>query len=299
MTKLTAKPIIRGKCLLSSFCIIFILLISCLNITPASADETKSEKAADIGLIQPSDLQKNISSWIILDARPQNVWNKGHIKGSIPFSWEQYTRTDDKGIEYRIFPPAELSAKLGNLGIDENSSIVVYGDADSSWGGEGWAIWALSWLGHKGKIRLLDGGIQGWTNQKLETVQGDSQPKRPELKYQYKTRESLIVSTEKLKTEKSALTIIDNRSAFEWMKGHISDAKRIEWTNLYKGPERKPLQPGEYKKLLSSNGIDASKPVVFYCTGGIRSGYAWLVHQLSGLPSAMNYEEGMVAWDKE
>lgn len=277
--------------------------IFCLNSAFGSpdniADEPINETRPDIGLIKAAELQKDLSSWIVLDARPFGVWSKSRIKGSISFSWEKYTRTDDKGIKYRIFPPEELASRLGDLGIDENASIAVYGDADSSWGGEGWAIWALSWLGHKGKIRLLDGGIQEWTKNNFETAQGETLPRKQGKKYRCRTRDSLIVTTEKLKADKSSFTVIDNRSLLEWMKGHIKDAKRIEWTELYKGPERKPLNPDEYKALISSNGIDTSKPVVFYCTGGIRSGYAWLVHQLSGLPSAMNYEEGMEAWDKK
>jgi len=69
--------------------------------------------------------------------------------------------------------------------------------------------------------------------------------------------------------------------------------------NFYEGEVRRPLSPEKLKQLLASKGIDTSKPVVYYCTGGVRSAYAWLVHQLSGLQPAMNYEEGMVAWEKK
>ncbi len=47
-----------------------------------------------------------------------------------------------------------------------------------------------------------------------------------------------------------------------------------------------------------SNGVDTTHPVVYYCHGGIRSGYVWLVHQLAGLPTARNYSGGMAAWQK-
>jgi thiosulfate/3-mercaptopyruvate sulfurtransferase len=36
--------------------------------------------------------------------------------------------------------------------------------------------------------------------------------------------------------------------------------------------------------------------VVYYCAGGIRSGYAWLIHHLAGLPEAVNFEGGMEEW---
>jgi thiosulfate/3-mercaptopyruvate sulfurtransferase len=38
------------------------------------------------------------------------------------------------------------------------------------------------------------------------------------------------------------------------------------------------------------------RPVVYYCKGGIRSAYAWMVHVLAGFPGACNFEGGMEEW---
>jgi thiosulfate/3-mercaptopyruvate sulfurtransferase len=46
------------------------------------------------------------------------------------------------------------------------------------------------------------------------------------------------------------------------------------------------------------HGVDAEKPLVYYCTGGVRSAYAWMVHQLCGLPPARNYGGGMEDWTR-
>lgn len=40
--------------------------------------------------------------------------------------------------------------------------MVVYGDADTSWGGEGWIAWIFAWLGHEGPVYCLDGGFSLW-----------------------------------------------------------------------------------------------------------------------------------------
>ena len=119
--------------------------------------------AADIGLIDAKTLNQSPSSWIVMDARPKNVWQSGHIPGARSFSWEDYTRTDEKGVAYRLLPAEQPAAALGKMGIEQNSPVAVYGDADTSWGGEGWVCWVLAFLGHKGPIRLVDGGIQAWT----------------------------------------------------------------------------------------------------------------------------------------
>lgn len=58
------------------------------------------------------------------------------------------------------------------------------------------------------------------------------------------------------------------------------------------------MSPEELKNLLAEHGIKFDKPVVYYCTGGIRSGFTWLVHSLSGQGTAINFEGGTEAWDK-
>jgi len=271
-----------------SFIFIFIFLFLTIDTSFAS----------DIGLINAKKLSNELNNWVILDARPQKEWLKEHIPGSISFSWEDYTRTDEKGIKFRILKPEELAEHLGRMGINENSSIVIYGDADTSWGGEGWNFWLFNWLGHKGSIRLLYGGIQEWKNNKLPLKSGKEKISLKTVKYSYNINKTINISTEELKKNINSYIIIDTRSILEWFKGHISGAKRISWEEFFKGKERKSLNSAELKNLFKKNNIDLNKPVVYYCTGGIRSGYAWMVHTLSGLPPAINYEGGMEAWEK-
>ena len=253
--------------------------------------------AVDLGLIDAATLSRNPSKWVVLDARPKADWEAGHIPGAIPFSWENYTRTDAKGVKFSSFPPQELAVALAGLGIDEKTPVVVYGDADKSWVGEGYDVWLLSWLGHKGSIRLLNGGIQTWRNQNLPLARGAERPAAKKARYQVDPKSRYIVSTEEVQNAKGAYTLVDVRSTFEWIKGRIPGAIHIPWEDFYTGTDRHPLPPAELKKLLAKHGVDTSKPVVYYCLGGIRSAYTWTAHQLAGLPDARSYKGGWAAWD--
>jgi thiosulfate/3-mercaptopyruvate sulfurtransferase len=254
--------------------------------------------AANLGLIEPHVLYKDLSDWVILDARPRDEWTAGHIPGALSFSWEEYTRTDNNGVPYRVWAPQELAAELGRMGIDENTRIVVYGDADKSWGGEGWDCWVLAWIGHKGSVRLLAGGIQSWRNNNYPIKQGMEKVNVRPVQYKFKLEPYLDISTADLKRQKSNLILVDTRSTLEWFRGKIPGAIHISWEKFYTGKDRRPLSPNALKELLQKHGADLSKPVVYYCTGGIRSGYAWLVHQFAGLPTARNYEGGFEAWKR-
>ena len=253
--------------------------------------------AADLGLIDAAVLKGNPSKWAILDARPKSEWEAGHIPGAVQFSWDNYTRTDIKGVKYSSFPPQELAVALAGLGIDEKSQVVVYGDADRSWGGEGYDVWLLTWLGHKGPVRLLNGGIQAWRSQNFPLAKVAENPATPKNKYQLDLKPQYLASTENIQNGKGAYTLVDTRSIYEWFMDRIPGAVHIHWEDFYTGKDRHPLPAAELKKLLARHGVDLSRPVVYYCSGGVRSAYAWTVHHLAGLPEARNYKGGWAAWE--
>lgn len=258
-----------------------------------------AQATGGVSLLEPSELQRNFSNYnTILDARPKNEYEKGHIPGAIPFSWEDYTETDAHGVKYRIWSADRLAIALKNLGIDENTPIVAYGDADRSWGGEAWVCWMFAWLGHKGEIRLLNSGIQGWKAINGAIEQGVFQNKRQKSQgYAIKLNSAINITAQELRSEK-AINIIDVRSNLEWLMGHIPGAVHIPWERFYRGPEHHMITHEEFQKLMSEYKIDSTKKTVYYCTGGIRSAWAWLAHTISTGQTAVNFEGGIEEWNK-
>lgn len=268
-------------------------------ILPGSCWGLENVHTMDIGLIQPEKVHAETGTWTILDARPVSIWEKNHIPGAISFSWESYTRTDDKKIAYRVFQPEEIAGILGKRGIDEQTKIAVYGDTDTSWGGEAWVVWLLSWLGHTGPVRLIEGGIDAWEKAGFpltsESVTGTLLPKT----YHVALRYQLNISAEALERMKKDVFIVDTRSFMEWITGdRVPGAVHINWEEFYTGPLKTPLDANALSRLLEKNGISFDKPVVYYCTGGIRSSFAWLTHQLAGKGSPVNFEGGTEEWKR-
>ena len=253
--------------------------------------------AGNMSLIEPSVLSGELSKYVILDARPKSEWQAGHVPGALSFSWENFTRTDEKGIPFRVLPPEEMASALGEMGVDEKTAIAIYGDADKSWGGEGWAAWTFHWMGHAGSVRILNGGIQSWRNGNF-AVTADAPKSKPKAVYNFTLAPRWDISTAEIEQRKTPMILIDTRSTLEWLRGRIPGAVHIEWTNFYAGPDRRPLDAAAFRQLLKEHDVDTSKPIVYYCRGGIRSGYVWMAHQLAGLPDARNYEGGMEAWWK-
>lgn len=274
---------------------LFFLFVLAVFVFPATADNAS---VPDLALIEPNVLYQQKQGWAVLDARPKSAWQAGHIPGAQSFSWDDYTRTDEKGTPYRLWPSHDLAVTLARMGIDENTPIAVYGDADKSWGGEGWACWVLSWLGHRGPIRLLAGGIQAWRAHSYpvstELEKGEPTP----AGYQVSLRPELNIEPSELEEKGATMVLIDTRSTLEWLTGRMPKAIHIPWTDFYTGKDRRPLDPAVLRKLFQDHGVDLSKPIVYYCAGGVRSGFAWAVHAVCGLPQARNYEGGMEDWKR-
>jgi thiosulfate/3-mercaptopyruvate sulfurtransferase len=274
--------------------LLFIVALAAAVIMPFAT----VTNAADLGLIDAATLKTNTAKFVILDSRSKGDWEAGHIPGAIQFFWDSYTRTDAKGVKYSSLPPQELAAAFAKLGIDEKTPLVIYGDADKSWGSEGFSVWLFTWLGHKGPIRLLNGGIQSWRAQNLPLAKGAEKPAVSKASYKFEVKPQYIVSTEDVQNNKGAFTLIDTRSTFEWIKGKIPGAVHIPWEDFYTGKDHHPLSAAELHKLLAKHNVDSSKPIVYYCLGGVRSAYSWTVHQLAGLPDAKNYKGSWAAWEK-
>lgn len=289
----------------------------CIFLISSVCEGSDFGSAANTGLIDIPQLKDDTAKWIILDARPLKYWEKSHIPKSISFCWENYTKTDENQIAYRILPPVQIAQAFGKLGISDKTNIVVYGDADESWGGEGWLCWVFAWLGHKGDIRLLKGGIQAWEkagcfliSNKDERLKGQHITKPVEYKLdltntssQSSTNTSINIYAKDIHDNLDKYQLVDTRSTIEWFKGHLPNAVHIPWEKFFKGRDRSPLNAEELKSLLNKNGLNMEKTVVYYCTGGIRSGYAWMVHQLAAmelkeLPKAINFEGGTEEWEK-
>jgi len=273
------------------------LWLSFLVVLPtANADDRRP----DLALIAPQELAQTIDRWILLDARPKAEWINGHLPGAHSFSWEDYTAPDKDGIPYRPLPDQDLAYALGRLGIATDSPIVVYGDAKTSWGGEGWTTWLLAWLGHQGPIRLLNGGVDAWkaAGLALTEVPPAVSKNRNVIPYAISHRPELLAETTFVENAGNHASLVDVRSSFEWLTKRIPGATHISWEDFHSGSFRGAKAEDDLRQMLTSNGIDLDKPVVFYCTGGIRSAYAWTIAQLAGITNSRNYEGSMEAWEK-
>lgn len=239
---------------------------------------------------------------ILVDARGK----KGStIKGAVVLSWQELSRCNDGkpgdanwGV---ILDKTRLDKKLGELGLDMNKPIVVFGDCGKEWGEEGRVAWQLISVGYP-NVKFVDGGFNALRIAGFETVNQGA--KLPEVKVNTKPVDLLCsIDTETLKSAYDTFKVIDVRNDDEYngttkygeaKGGHLPKSIHIKFTDLFKD-NGFLKSSSQIEKIFLDAGLKKTDKIVTYCTGGIRSAYMQLILQMLGF-NAQNYDESFYRW---
>lgn len=238
----------------------------------------------------------------VLDVRPWPEYAKGHIPNAVHLAKQE---TDDleanrEGLPIKIDKAESL---FGGLGIDHETSVVVYGDREDFFGAR--AFYVLDFFGHA-QLQLLNGGIEGWLHERRGLAREIPQvlPKS----FIAQTKPSFIATTELVKDHLGDLAwvIIDCRDEKRYRgtdqrvirAGHIPEAVNLDADRLFTYGERQIFKnQDELLQLFAEHGITRDKEIVTYCTtGGSRSPAAYLALRLLGFPKVRVYDAGWVEW---
>lgn len=264
-------------------------------------------------LATQADVEKNMGKWVVVDCRdPQTTIDKktkeplkgyadGHIPGAINLGGDCAKILRDE--KSRVKPADEIEKILGDAGISNNKTVVVYADTKrithASVG-----FWIMEYMGHK-DVRFLNGGIEAWESagKPLTT----SETKLPPAKYNAHVMKDRIATTEEVlkiaKGETKDAQVIDSRTAAEYAGtdvrakrgGHIPTCHiNVSHVEMFDKATGKIKSMDELEKLYGS--LDKNKKIIPYCQTGTRSTLTYLVHRLMGFKHPANYDDSWIIW---
>ncbi len=251
------------------------------------------------------------TEWVAQHAKDANVrvvevdvdttaYDQGHIPGAIGWNWT--TELCDTVVR-DIIPIKKLEELLGKSGIDNNTTIVLYGD-NNNWFAA-WAFWQLKMYGHK-DVRMMDGGRKKWLAESREL--STERPSYPQKTYKASAPDvslrAFLPDVQQASSQKKA-ALVDVRSPAEFTGeilappglpetcqrgGHIPGAKNIPWgKNCNDDGTFKSVD--ELRKMYADQGITADSPVIAYCRIGERSSLTWFaLKYLLGFQNVKNYD---------
>ena len=89
----------------------------------------------------------------------QAEYHQGHVPGAV--GWGLHTDLED-AVRRDIPGVAQIESLLGRSGIDNDNTIVLYGDGNNR--SATWAFWVLKYYRHR-DVRLMDGGRKKWLDE--------------------------------------------------------------------------------------------------------------------------------------
>jgi thiosulfate/3-mercaptopyruvate sulfurtransferase len=266
-------------------------------------------------LVSPQWLHQHLHDQdiVVLDVRSaidgggEKAYLAAHIPGSVHSDYDKPGwRVTVHNVPFMLPSILEIQDFIGNLGIDQNSHVVVVpaGVSFTDFGSAARVYWTLKVAGVP-NVSILDGGVAAWKAAGLPTESGPSPTATPKTLDAEADKSSLAELADVARIEKSGgATLIDARPAsfFKGKErapkvqayGHIPGAIDVDSDEFYddKANRLKPL--AELAKIASR--IPAG-PVVTYCNTGHWSATDWFVlHELLGRKDVKLYDGSMVEW---
>ncbi|TLY26062.1 MAG: sulfurtransferase [Nitrospirae bacterium] len=262
-------------------------------------------------LIDTETLQQNLgrSGLVIIDVRGQAAYAfGGHIPGAVHATWHEFS--DPKAVAKGLLDPdmSMLERKIRALGVNHDSDIVIYSNPFDNWGDEGRMFWMLQYLGLT-NLKILDGGWVKWVAEERPYEHGTVSPKPGD--FHASSFPELIMVKDELKQlvkrSHPETLIADARSLEEYAgkevlgiprPGHIPSAMSVPW-NIFLKSDATLKDFDEIKASLRERGLDETKEVVCYCTGGVRSAWLYFVLKVVGYQKVRNYPGSWWEWSRD
>jgi thiosulfate/3-mercaptopyruvate sulfurtransferase len=216
------------------------------------------------------------SSDLVVDVSNGDSYAKSHIKNAIHIPSKEFL--DAAG---NLKTDGELASILGDKGVSQDDSVVIYGNPESSGEAE-FAFLVLSYLGQK-EVRLLDGSLPDWKAAGLPEEAGENI--RPGVEYRPEIVPQVIADFEYVKSGQAQ--ILDARPFVEYGKGRIPGSMAFDPANLIKGDK---IKTGADLSMVFSR-LDKELPIVVYSDDYSRSALVWYALQLMG------YEASVYTWE--
>lgn len=275
---------------------LFLMLF--LFILPTNSGELSS-RMVSTGWLRSNISKENIR---IIDVRKINLYYRGHIPNAVYLNPES-VRLSINGIPYLPISSDALSSLLGEIGINEKSTVIIYGNQEDIQ--TFYLIWLFDYIGHR-DVALLEGGFEKWERENRPVSQ--DLPEITAVHYQMPSKMLDDIRANKkdvLKSaQNSAIIIIDVESPETYAgltgnckrSGHIKGAVNRFWgSDVESGYQWKSIDA--LKKAYGRLGIQNNKKIILVCQDGWSAAHSYFtLRYIIGYQSVQLYDGGMGEW---
>ena len=237
------------------------------------------------------------------DPRSRPTYDAGHIPGARflnPFT-DLSAPPVEGGLRLELPSAERLDSLLEGLGVSDDSRVVLY-TSDKYYTPASRAFFALEYAGLKGRVSLMDGGLEAWKAEGRTLTTEVVTPSRGKFTPRLQTQ--MVVDADFLKTrlDDPVLALIDARDTSfyrgaetrQGRNGHIPGAKNLPFSTVMR-EDGKFQSPETLKTMLAGAGAIPGKTVVTYCHIGQQASLVWFTARLSGFDAKI-YDGSFQDW---
>jgi thiosulfate/3-mercaptopyruvate sulfurtransferase len=230
-------------------------------------------------------------------------FEKEHIPGGVFLDLDELSDQDSE--LPHTFPTEEyFSTKIGELGVDNESWVVVYDSTGLFSAARIW--WMFRTFGHH-KVSLLNGGLPKWKSEGRELAKGSS--KVNPVKFKAVLESGLVIDWKatQLTSQNDEAIILDARPAERFAgevqeprpglrSGHIPHSRNLPFMDLLEGPYRTMISEENLKELFQKSAIFQNKEIVCSCGSGVTACILALGLHVTGHDNVKIYDGSWTEW---
>ena len=243
---------------------------------------------------------------LLAEGDPENrlaSYAAGHIPGAVYFDAGDDISDPNGATPYLILPKAEFEVLMGRLGINNDTTVVIYEDGQrNSWAARLW--WALRYYGHD-DAKLLDGGLIKWVQEERPQKTGENTPAPAAFTAQVRPELLSGAADVKLAIENPDVVIIDSlhpafysgkRSWPDLRAGHIPTAHNLYIADNLDPTDFTLLPSSELARTWGQIDLQPGQRVITYCGAGYAGAMNLFVLYQMGYDDVSLYDGSWMEW---
>jgi len=241
---------------------------------------------------------KDDANVVLVSARKPADYAKVHINGAININHKSLYKAEPKST---LKSPAEIAKTLGEKGISNTNTIVLYDNGSGKYSGR--MYWILKYLGAK-DVKILNGHMKAWRMARKPVTKNPV--KRKATTFTVNLNKASIANKAQVKKASTspASIIVDVRSTDEYKgikesklpKGHIPSAINLEFKKVMTS-KSKLKSKEELQALFTTAGITKDKEIILYCESSVRAGVVYMaLTSALAYPNVKVYDGALFEW---
>jgi thiosulfate/3-mercaptopyruvate sulfurtransferase len=236
------------------------------------------------------------------DGSGQSVFGTGHIPGAVHLDWRSsLIDSPEPGDALLLAGPDQVAMALGQAGIGDGTSVVIYDDTMSLVAARTW--WSLRVYGFE-SARILDGGFPAWVDEGRPLSNANTTPTAGRFTPRAQPRLRLTTADVRALLGSAEVALIDARAPAEYRGfegdtktlGHIPGAVNVP-IGAMTMPGSQHLRPAsELREILLKANVARGRRMVCYDGSGVAAAKLAFVLTLLGHDDVAVYDGGWAEW---